>query len=60
MAWKGYKKPLQQTDLWDLKPEERTDEILPAFTKHWQKYVNDSFERNMLGKDQATTKERTQ
>lgn len=47
MAWKGYKKPLTQTDLWDLKPEDRTTEIIPAFSKHWDKAVSASLKRNM-------------
>ncbi|XP_037043484.1 multidrug resistance-associated protein 1-like [Bradysia coprophila] len=37
MAWKGYKEPLKQTDLWDLKPEDTTTVIYPAFTKNWEK-----------------------
>lgn len=47
MAWKGYKTPLQQTDLWDLKPEDRTAEIIPAFTKNWEKCLRNSLKRNM-------------
>lgn len=47
MAWKGYKTPLKQTDLWDLKPEDRTTEIIPAFSKHWEKALNDTVKRNM-------------
>lgn len=47
MAWKGYKAPLKQTDLWDLKPEDRTIEIIPAFTKHWENAVKASLQHNV-------------
>lgn len=47
MAWKGYKVPLKQDDLWDLKPEDTTKEIIWAFSKHWDAAVNASIKKNM-------------
>uniref|UniRef100_T1H0W7 ABC transmembrane type-1 domain-containing protein n=1 Tax=Megaselia scalaris TaxID=36166 RepID=T1H0W7_MEGSC len=39
MAWKGYKKPLEENDLWDLKAEDQSKEIMPVFAKHWNSTV---------------------
>ena len=47
MAWKGFKNPLNHTDLWELQPEETTTEIVPVFIKYWKKSVDETFERNM-------------
>lgn len=35
--WKGYKKPLENEDLWDINAEETTKEVLPAFNKYWNR-----------------------
>ncbi|KAL3269853.1 hypothetical protein HHI36_008911 [Cryptolaemus montrouzieri] len=37
MAWKGYKKPLEKTDLWDLRVEDMAADVVPIFNKHWRK-----------------------
>ncbi|KAL5281109.1 ABCC2.2 family protein [Megaselia abdita] len=39
MIWKGYKNPLQEQDLWDLKPEDKSKEIMPTFAYYWNKTV---------------------
>lgn len=35
--WKGYKKPLEQNDLWDLNPEDSSKEIMPTFSKYCER-----------------------
>jgi ATP-binding cassette subfamily C (CFTR/MRP) protein 1 len=40
MAWKGYRKPLENTDLWDLKPEDQSTTIVPMFNKYWEQSLN--------------------
>nr|CAH7713756.1 unnamed protein product [Callosobruchus chinensis] len=35
-AWKGYRKPLEIKDLWDLNPEDSAKEIVPIFEAHWR------------------------
>lgn len=40
LAWTGYRRPLVETDLWDLKPEDSSGEIVPLFDKYWQKTVH--------------------
>lgn len=37
LAWKGFRKPLEQDDLWDLKPQDSSKEVMPLFAKHWNK-----------------------
>lgn len=39
LAWKGYRNPLEQDDLWDMNPEDSSKEIMPIFMKHWEKSV---------------------
>lgn len=35
MVWKGFKKPLEYSDLWDLNPQNMTKEVRPVFEKYW-------------------------
>ncbi|KAI5750865.1 hypothetical protein M8J77_001951 [Diaphorina citri] len=35
MAWLGYRKPLENKDLWNLNHEDTSKEIVPLFDKHW-------------------------
>ncbi|XP_047368145.1 multidrug resistance-associated protein 1 isoform X4 [Vespa velutina] len=37
LAWKGFKKPLESTDLWSMNPEDTASEIVPKFDRHWSK-----------------------
>ncbi|CAD1468702.1 unnamed protein product, partial [Heterotrigona itama] len=37
MAWKGFKTPLETTDLWSINPEDTAKEIVPTFDKYWNK-----------------------
>ncbi|XP_043683568.1 multidrug resistance-associated protein 1 isoform X2 [Vespula pensylvanica] len=37
LAWKGFKKPLESTDLWSMNPEDTASEIVPKFGRHWSK-----------------------
>ncbi|XP_049833464.1 multidrug resistance-associated protein 1-like [Schistocerca gregaria] len=36
-AWKGFRKPLEMKDLWDMNPEDTASEVLSHFDKHWEK-----------------------
>lgn len=33
--WLGYKKPLENSDLWTMKPEDTSTEVTPLFMKYW-------------------------
>ncbi|XP_055308510.1 multidrug resistance-associated protein 1-like, partial [Sitodiplosis mosellana] len=39
LAWKGYRKPLEQSDLWDMNPEDSSKEVMPVFLKYWDRAV---------------------
>ena len=36
---RGYKNPLQHSDLWDLNPSDECKNIVPRFEKAWKKQV---------------------
>ncbi|XP_043579583.1 multidrug resistance-associated protein 1 isoform X3 [Bombus pyrosoma] len=42
MAWKGFKTPLETTDLWTINPEDTAEEIVPKFNKYWDKSAQKS------------------
>ncbi|XP_020285956.1 multidrug resistance-associated protein 1 isoform X1 [Pseudomyrmex gracilis] len=35
LAWKGFRKPLETSDLWSMNPEDMASEIVPKFDKYW-------------------------
>ncbi|XP_069695544.1 multidrug resistance-associated protein 1 isoform X5 [Periplaneta americana] len=37
LAWKGFRKPLETKDLWNMNPEDTASEVVPAFDKYWEK-----------------------
>ncbi|XP_014486459.1 PREDICTED: multidrug resistance-associated protein 1 isoform X2 [Dinoponera quadriceps] len=37
LAWKGFRKPLETSDLWSMNPEDMAMEIVPKFDKYWNK-----------------------
>ncbi|XP_018335867.1 multidrug resistance-associated protein 1 isoform X1 [Agrilus planipennis] len=37
LALKGYRHPLEVSDLWDMKHEDGAQEVVPIFDKYWQK-----------------------
>lgn len=39
LAWKGYRNPLENKDLWDMNEEDTSKEIMPVFNKYWNKSV---------------------
>lgn len=39
MAWLGYRKPLETSDLWEMNPEDQCIEVVPLFDKYWEKSV---------------------
>ncbi|XP_053980762.1 multidrug resistance-associated protein 1 isoform X1 [Hylaeus volcanicus] len=42
MAWQGFRKPLEATDLWSMNPEDSAGEIVPRFDKYWNKNTQKS------------------
>lgn len=39
LAWKGFRRPLEQKDLWDMNPEDSSKEIMPKFMAYWDHAV---------------------
>lgn len=39
LAWKGFRRPLEQKDLWDMNPEDSSKEIMPKFIAYWDRAV---------------------
>lgn len=37
MAWRGFKKPLETDNMWDLKYGDSSKDVTPLFQKHWAK-----------------------
>ncbi|XP_058792375.1 multidrug resistance-associated protein 1 isoform X6 [Phymastichus coffea] len=37
LAWTGFKRPLEITDLWSMNPVDMAKEIVPKFDKYWNK-----------------------
>lgn len=36
LIWKGYKKPLESKNLWDLNQKDKSRAVVPRFDKHWE------------------------
>ncbi|XP_055919617.1 multidrug resistance-associated protein 1-like isoform X7 [Eupeodes corollae] len=43
MALKGYRNPLEEKDLWDLRPQESSKEVMPIFAKYWNRNVRKNY-----------------
>ncbi|XP_063922509.1 multidrug resistance-associated protein 1 isoform X6 [Zophobas morio] len=42
LAWRGFRRPLVDSDLWDMKHEDSAREVVPMFEKHWRKVLQKS------------------
>ncbi|XP_073826057.1 multidrug-Resistance like Protein 1 isoform X6 [Musca autumnalis] len=43
MAWKGYRNPLEEDDLWDLCPQDSCKEVMPIFAYYWNKNIRKNY-----------------
>ncbi|XP_039227516.1 multidrug resistance-associated protein 1 isoform X16 [Drosophila yakuba] len=43
MALKGYRNPLEEKDLWDLRPQDSCSEVMPIFAHHWNQNVRKNY-----------------
>ncbi|KAK8776949.1 hypothetical protein V5799_029711 [Amblyomma americanum] len=39
LAYQGWRRPLETSDLWALNFKDRTDQVVPIFDRHWQKQL---------------------
>ncbi|KAH8293076.1 hypothetical protein KR044_000492 [Drosophila immigrans] len=45
MALKGYRNPLEEDDLWDLRPQDSCKEVMPTFAYHWNNNVRKNYKQ---------------
>lgn len=38
-VWMGYRRPLENDDLWNMNPEDTSTEVAPKFLKYWNQTV---------------------
>ncbi|XP_033236615.1 multidrug resistance-associated protein 1 isoform X21 [Drosophila pseudoobscura] len=43
MALKGYRNPLEEKHLWDLRPQDSCSEVMPIFAYHWNQNVRKNY-----------------
>lgn len=43
LAWTGFKKPLVNDDLWNMKPEDASKEVSPLFMKYWNETLEKTY-----------------
>ncbi|KRF85630.1 multidrug resistance-associated protein 1 isoform X15 [Drosophila virilis] len=51
MALKGYRNPLEEKDLWDLRPQDSCKEVMPTFAHYWNKNVRKNYKRASGGQE---------
>uniref|UniRef100_A0A1B0CDW9 ABC transmembrane type-1 domain-containing protein n=2 Tax=Lutzomyia longipalpis TaxID=7200 RepID=A0A1B0CDW9_LUTLO len=54
LAWRGFRKPLENSDLWNMKPEDSAKEVMPLFAKYWNKTLAKTAEKNKPTPPKAT------
>ncbi|KAG4074937.1 hypothetical protein HA402_009362, partial [Bradysia odoriphaga] len=35
LTWRGFRNPLQAEDMWDIRPDDTSRELVPDFDRHW-------------------------
>ncbi|XP_018335871.1 multidrug resistance-associated protein 1-like isoform X2 [Agrilus planipennis] len=55
LIWRGFKHPLNKSDLWELNHEERANEILPCFEKNWKRCSESYHEASYKGVSEEVT-----
>ncbi|XP_053695519.1 multidrug resistance-associated protein 1 isoform X1 [Sabethes cyaneus] len=43
LAWTGFKRPLVNEDLWNMKPEDASKEVSPLFMKYWNQTLDRTY-----------------
>lgn len=42
MTWLGYRRPLEATDMWEIRPEDSSRELIPPFDKYFQESIDNN------------------
>ncbi|XP_068898237.1 multidrug resistance-associated protein 1 isoform X2 [Tenebrio molitor] len=56
LAWRGFRRPLVDSDLWDMKHEDSAAEVVPMFEKHWRKILQKSESNSSTHQTRASYK----
>uniref|UniRef100_A0AAG5CWY7 ABC-type glutathione-S-conjugate transporter n=1 Tax=Anopheles atroparvus TaxID=41427 RepID=A0AAG5CWY7_ANOAO len=51
LAWVGFRKPLEVEDLWNMRPEDSSKEVSPAFLAHWNKTLEKTYQTRETSND---------
>ncbi|XP_055643285.1 multidrug resistance-associated protein 1 isoform X8 [Toxorhynchites rutilus septentrionalis] len=43
LAWTGFKRPLENEDLWNMKPEDASKEVSPLFMQYWNQTLEKTY-----------------
>lgn len=43
LAWTGFRKPLENEDLWNMKPEDASKEVSPLFMQYWNQTLEKTY-----------------
>ncbi|XP_032595401.1 multidrug resistance-associated protein 1 isoform X20 [Drosophila grimshawi] len=56
MALKGYRNPLEEKDLWDLRPQDSCKEVMPTFAHYWNQNVRKNHKQTSNAKHEPKAK----
>ncbi|XP_058124357.1 multidrug resistance-associated protein 1 isoform X3 [Anopheles coustani] len=51
LAWVGFRKPLEVEDLWNMRPEDSSKEVSPAFLANWNKTLEKTYQARDTSND---------
>lgn len=54
-TWRGYRKSLEDSDIWDINPDDTSIELVPQFDKYWKRNVEkNERKKNKFSKNTGT------
>lgn len=56
MAWTGYRRALETSDIWDINPADTSVELVPIFDKHWEDNVKKNSGKKQSAKEEEKEK----
>lgn len=58
-AWRGYRTSLNVPDIWDINPDDTSNELVPKFDKHWARDVEKNQRKESKSNKKSGTKDQT-
>lgn len=56
-AWQGYRKSLDVPDIWDINPDDTSNELVPEFDKYWKRNVEKNERKEIKVNKKTGTKD---